>query len=927
MTNWLFKNVLKLTSWRLATGVGVLVLLAFILCLSWLYRQAEHEQLATVRQDEARLAKVLANEVDGDLHKQLVRTDQTGSALYRQVIEPLIKAHSQMPDVYYLYTMVHKKNELYFILDTAVYAKEVSSPFNLQPSKVMELYQTVDSRTQQLVDTLDSGGVYVSAQPHQDSYGEFLSALAPIYDSSGTIVAYLGVDISAATLAERMAHIRYAFIGSVAAAVLLSLLLAFLTYRVRQAAAAQEARRAESEHYARQHARRTELIINSIMDGVLGLGTNGSILTMSQVAADMWHLSAEDVLHQSFTRLIDGPDQAIVLSAIERASRGQHSQLQVRGRRGTEVFPLNLVISPGLEGEDARFVVTARDLSRDMAMEDEGLMAAQVFSTMNDAVIITDAEGRILMVNEAFTRITGYAKEDVKGQPASTLRCERHDDSFYASLINRIEQTGHWQGELFYRRQNGEVFPLSASIKALYDRQQRITRLVGVFTDVTLRKEQEQRLHDLANNDSLTRLPNRSTFRRHFDELLSEARGSGKGFAVLLMDVDGFKRINESLGHTLGDKVLQQLSKRLEGLQNMYELLARVGGDRFGLLIRAEEMTEMLPLVNRLLNLQKTPFTLNDHEVEITLSIGISRYPTDGHDSETLYKQADIALFEAKSSGGNTYQFFTTAMHVRALERTTLEAQLHHALQRKEIRLIYQPQICINDGHLISMEARLIWGHPELGDIDCERFLPVAEEAGLIGTLTSWTLDKMCQQMSLWHERNIRIPKVSTALSERQVLLGNQLLRLIDETSLRYGLERKYIELEIPETVLTDPGANVRATMDGLKNLGVSLMVNQFGMGEGSITGLRRFELKKIKLPRALVQRLPEDEEACTLVRAIIGMGSAWKALVLADGVETAEQLIFLQENGCDGVQGLLYSPPLESGAVEQFYHQFQLSV
>lgn len=927
MFNGLFNRVIRSSPWHLALLAGAGVQILFLICLSWLYVKASEEQFNTIRMDVARLSSVIAQEVDGDLHQQLTSTVQTGSPLYRQVIAPLVRAHKIMPDVYYLYTMVRKNGSLYFVLDTAVYADELDSPYKLRDSKVMERFDTVNPEDQAMFAAIDAGEPYVYRTPYNDPFGTFISGMAPIKNSKGQVVAMLGMDISADELARRMIRIKQAYYSSLGISVLLSLLVMLFTYRARHTAAKLENERMQSEQSAQQHARRTELIINSIMDGVLGLGRNSDILTMSSVAANIWQVDTEQCLHRSFCELLDGPDQPAILAAIEQADKGQHSQLQVQGVREGEVFPMRLVISPGLEGEDARYVVTARDLSRDMALEDDLHLAAQVFSNMNDAVVITDARGIILMVNDAFSRITGYSSDEVKGRSSQILQSDRQDSRFYLAMWQRIEQTGQWQGELYNRRKNGEIYPLALSVKALRDRHGQLARMVNVFTDITLRKEQEQRLHDLANKDALTGLPNRATFASNFEQLLADSRRHGQGIALLLLDVDGFKRINETLGHAQGDQLLKQLAERLQTLVVDHLSLARMSGDRFALLMPTQEPTDVLPLVNRILAEEKQPYLLNEQEVTVSVSVGISRYPNDGQDRETLYKQADIALFEAKSTGSNSYQFFTTAMHVRAMERMTLEAQLHHALARHEMRLVYQPQVCIRNGRLMAMEALLRWAHPEWGDIEPERFIPVAEESGVINALMSWTLEQVCLQLHEWDERNIRIPRVSINLSARQFIQRGQLQKMLAAALERHGLQAERLELEVKESLLTDAAPNVQSTLQEIKALGVQLLIDDFGTGQASLHDLQQLSLQRLKIDQSLIEKVMVDSKTQSMIKAIVQMGHALGIKVIAEGVETAEQLITLQQYECDGVQGFLYSPPMEGAEVESFYQQFQLAV
>ncbi|WP_305857663.1 putative bifunctional diguanylate cyclase/phosphodiesterase [Balneatrix alpica] len=932
MFNQFVSRILHLSPLCLALTLAVLLQALLGGSLSWLYRQAADEQLQLLRKDIARILVVAAEQVDVPLHRRLERDQQTGGPLYRQAIEPLLKIHKSLPEINYLYTMVRRGGERYFVLDTAFYADELSNEQILKASRVMERYTGGSDEDQALFASLEQGKVYVFERPYVDYFGEHLSGFAPLQDEQGRLVAMLGLDFGMEQLDKHLRDIRTAYISTLLLSILVSALLAWLLYRVRSAAARAEKRRMQLEQQTKEQAKRTELILDSIIDGVLGLDAQGLIISASRVVGRIWQRPVTELRGKNLTSLIDGPDQPLLLSSLERARQGQHCRIEVQGRRlEDQLFPLEMTLSPGHQGESAWFVVAVRDLSRDMAIEDERHLAALVFSNMADGVMVTDPDGRILMVNKAFSEITGYQPEQVRGRSARLLQSGRHDASFYRSFWQSLLQQGHWQGEIYNRRYNGSVYPEWLTINAVYDRAGRLQYFVGVFTDITQRKEQEARLHQLANQDQLTGLANRAAFQEHFNTLLLQARCQEFGFALLFMDLDDFKRINDTLGHAEGDKLLRGVAQRLLKLIPEEAHLARIGGDEFVILLPlhqgGQEQEVSARLAARILEDFRHPYVLSEQEVVIGTSIGISRFPQDGQSMEMLLKQADMALYDAKSRGRNAYHFYTTAMHAQAMERMALETQLHQAMQREELRLVYQPQVCIRTGQLLGMEALLRWQHPQWGEVSPLRFIPVAEESGMIIPLGNWVLERAARQLAQWREQGIELPRLSVNLSPRQFLNSKHLLQQVSQLLQRYQIQPQQLELEITESILMDSSHASQQAIRQLESMGVLLAIDDFGTGYSSLGYLQKFRLHQLKIDRSFIQDLASSQHQQAIVQAMIQMGHALEMEVIAEGVETAEQLILLQQHDCDGVQGYLYSKPLEVTAVADFIHTFQLQV
>ncbi|MDX5993523.1 phosphodiesterase DibA [Ectopseudomonas alcaliphila] len=561
-------------------------------------------------------------------------------------------------------------------------------------------------------------------------------------------------------------------------------------------------------------------------------------------------------------------------------------------------------------GQPQRFIGIASDITQQRAIDDSLRQAAAVFDATQEGVLVTDAEQRIVHVNPAFSRITGYSSEEILGQHPTLLKSGRHDAAFYHSLWHALQNRGAWSGEVWNRRKSGEIYPQWQCIRVIHDEQGRVSHYVAVFSDITALKRSQRELDYLAHHDPLSNLPNRLLFTERVAHALERSKLEELRGAVLLIDLDHFKHINESLGHNVGDLLLKGVGERLHQGLPSGSTLARLGGDEFGLLSEnCADAAQAAELAQRLLRSLETPFRLDGHELYIGASIGISLFPEDADSVEQILRNADSALFKAKSSGREGYAFYVQELTDYARQRVELASSLRHALDNQELRVYYQPLHDLRDGRQVGMEALVRWQHPQRGLIPPGEFIPIAEDNGMIGIIDTWVLEQACQQMVRWNAEGYSLDFVAVNVSSRLFSRGEldvKVAQVLAET----GLPAEQLELEVTESaIMEDPDAAQKLLLS-LRALGVRLAIDDFGTGYSSLARLKRLPVDKLKLDQSFVRGLPDDPEDAAIARAVIALGQSLGLKVLAEGIEQPAQADFLRELGCNYGQGYHFGRP-----------------
>lgn len=538
-------------------------------------------------------------------------------------------------------------------------------------------------------------------------------------------------------------------------------------------------------------------------------------------------------------------------------------------------------------------------------------LAAQVFESSRDAITITDARGAIITVNEAFTTITGYPAADVVGKNPKILQSGRHDAEYYRVMWASIQEHGHWQGEIWNKRKNGEIYPEWLKITAVKNQSQDTTNYIAVFSDITGDIRAAEHIQRLAYYDTLTDLPNRALLSDRLDLAIAHAKRSGYKCAVLFLDMDRFKNINDALGHSIGDQLLKSVATRLKECVREVDTVARMGGDEFVVVLDGmAETDDILTVAQKMLHSLSQSYEVEGHNIRATPSIGISVYPEDGTDGESLIMNADSAMYHTKENGRNDFKFFVSDMKTKVAEKLFIESDLRKALEHGQFVLHYQPQVDIKTGHIIGAEALIRWNHPVAGLISPAKFISIAEESGLIIPLGEWILNEACRQNLAWQKTGL--PPISIAVNLSAVQFRQQnLCQLISKVLSDTGLDPHYLELELTEGLVMSNTNSAIATLNCFKEMGVHISIDDFGTGYSSLSYLKHFPIDYLKIDQSFVRDITTNPDDAAITTAIINMAQGLNLKTIAEGVETADQLAFLRLHSCDVVQGYYFSKPV----------------
>jgi len=620
---------------------------------------------------------------------------------------------------------------------------------------------------------------------------------------------------------------------------------------------------------------------------------------------------------------IEAYEQGLARSApLLVAGKDYSDEVQFRRRDGSLFW--GMVSGRALDPEhpDAGSIWVYADASERRQAEEKLRLSATVLEHIADGVMVIDVNGVIVATNPACTRITGYTEAEAVGKHSSLTRGNGHSDEFYETLWRDLADTGFWRGEIQSVRKNGEAYVEWVTVSAVRhggdgSAHDGARQYVCVFSDITQIKESQDKLDHLAHHDPLTGLPNRLLFHDRLQHAMARASRCGHQLALMFIDLDRFKNVNDTLGHHVGDELLKQVAASLSACLREGDTLARLGGDEFIVLLEdvdgergAREVAE------KLMRLFERPVLVSGYELFVTGSVGIGLFPQDGQDLNMLIRNADVAMYQAKARGRNGYRFYAPSMDGEGVERLRLEALLRRAIDKNEIWLAYQPQVEIGSGRLIGVEALVRWSSPELGQVSPVRFIPLAEDTGFIGQLGAWVLEEACRQTVRWEQAGLRVPKVAVNLSGRQFDRGS-VAPLVRQALADSGLAPQRLQLEVTESVIMNTGDALQYIND-LHRIGVELAIDDFGTGYSSLAYLKQLPVQALKIDRSFIADItggvdsdPNDE---AIAIAIIQLGKSMNLAVVAEGVESQAQADFLLRHGCNRAQGYLYSKPLDAG-------------
>ena len=674
------------------------------------------------------------------------------------------------------------------------------------------------------------------------------------------------------------------------------------------------------ERQVRELLEHQQVIFNNAHAGIIFLRKR-RILSCNQRMAEIFgYNDVAELVHRTTELLYPSKEYWEVDGTVSYGELAEHGssdrEILLQRRDGSPIWihRSGRPVDPDHPNEGSIWVFS--DISEMKRSEEQLRLSKILFENSNEGLMVTDANNRIVSVNRAYTLLTGYSREEVVGRSPSITKSDAHPPAFYQEMWQKLLHDGHWAGEIFDRRKDGQIYPKWLTISVVRDGSGEITNYVASFSDITDRKSAEEKIRYMAHHDSLTGLPNRVLLRDRFDQLHMRIERTGGFLGLCFLDLDHFKHVNDTHGHRCGDQLIIQTARRIGDCLRQSDTVARLGGDEFIILMEGlQSPGHFAGVAQKIQRALEEPMEIEGHLCTSSASIGIAVFPNDGTDFDTLMQKADTAMYHAKSSGRATFSFFDARMNRDTATRLDISQRLRSALGKNEMRLVYQPQYSLPDKKIIGVEALLRWRSEPYGEIPPDKFIPIAEETGLIVQIGEWVLREALSQARQWADRGIPL-RMAVNVSAVQIY-REDFTQMLERALRDTGAAPSSLEIELTEsTVMKDTDA-ILNTFERIKHLGVALAIDDFGTGYSSLAYLRRFHVSRLKIDRSFVRDISTDEESGAIAEAIIHMAHSLKLAVIAEGVETAEQLAFLSEVGCDEIQGYLLSRPVTPLAVE----------
>ena len=706
--------------------------------------------------------------------------------------------------------------------------------------------------------------------------------------------------------------------ASVVSFLLLASLIVALARLAGQRRELSKAERKRDEAALASSEARLRTIFGILPVGIALLDREGRILECNTASERMLGLCRAEYL----VRKLDGGDVELYrpdgtpmpqeeyasVRAVAEGSAVRDVMMEVRSGSGS--IWLSVSAMP-LDHPRYGVVMAYVDVSESRRLEASLQLAASVFAHAREGITITDADANILEVNDSFTEITGYAREEVLGGNSRLLNSGRQTSDFYAQMWRTLLDTGYWSGEVWNRRKNGEIYPEALNISAVRDSRGKIRHYVGLFADITQVKGHQQQLERMAHYDVLTNLPNRLLFSEHLRQAMAQASRRGCQLAVVYLDLDGFKAINDLYGHSAGDGLLVALAQRMRAALREGDILARLGGDEFAaVLMDLHTAAECLPVLSRLLQAAAEPVEVDGALLSVSASIGYTLFPRDDVDADQLLRHADQAMYSAKQLGKNCHCLFDVAQDVAVRSQRETVEHIRRAFEQEEFVLHYQPRVNMKTGEVLGAEALIRWLHPERGLLPPSEFLPIVENRPLGVMIGEWVMGTALAQMECWHADGLELP-VSVNVAFRQMQHAEFVSGLREALAKYPRVSPSSLELEVLETGLIDDWAQARQIMDGCRELGVRFALDDFGTGYSSLTYLRRLPADVLKIDQSFVRDMLDDAEDMAIVQGVLGLARAFGRDVVAEGVETEAHCERLMQLGCDLAQGYGIARPM----------------